>query len=385
MLKAVRDFRTPSVERLLKLWQQRYTHDLSPLLQRNILDYNSLIDADSTEGRNLTVKKLQDKILNANCQTGWMYTEKLYDYIPNVLDINEASRITEFSFRIYRKLLEIYQKQSLVDNSSSIEFSSVEPSSIESSSVELSPDQRLKYVGIPEVDSLAYSLEPILLIYQEQHIASGDWRCLGFMTTHLNFTNQLILKELEASEKLLISPYLKFLEEHVVMPWHRVCVAAAKHEINTPQLNLLEKILPAAPQIAKSVYRKLIELLPDSRSRRGTLTEAGVIHSSLRDLNMFQAYILLCCLESSLNSVERELLPLCIAVVEALGIDWKLTEKWCDVLASELENYVNPEEKAFLEPYTQGMKALFVRKRYSLGFRGEIKSAPVSFNLSFTP
>ncbi|MDJ0693896.1 MAG: hypothetical protein QNJ49_05635 [Mastigocoleus sp. MO_167.B18] len=370
MLKAVRDFRTPSVERLLKLWQQRYTHDLSPLLQRNILDYNSLIDADSPEGRNLTVKKLQDKILNANCQTGWMYTEKLYDYIPNVLDINEASRITEFSFRIYRKLLGIYEKQSLVNYSSGLEPP---------------PEKRLTCVGIPEIDSLAYSLEPILLIYQEQHIASGDWRCLGFMTTHLNFTNQLILKELEASEKLLISPYLKFLEEHVVMPWHRVCVAAAKHEINTPQLNLLEKILPAAPQIAKSVYRKLIELLPDIRSRRGTLTEVGVIHSSLRDLNMFQAYILLCCLESSLKSIERELLPLCIAVVEAVGIDWKLTEKWCDVLASELENYVTPEEKVLLEPYTQGMKALFLRKRYSLGFRGESKSAPVSFNLSFTP
>lgn len=369
MLKAVRDFRTPSVERLLKLWQQRYTYDLSPLLQKNILDYNSLIDADSLEGRNLTVKKLKDKILNSNCQTGWMYTEKLYDYIPNVLDINEASRITEFSFRIYRKLLEIYQKQSLLNT----------PSISESPS-----DERLRYVGIPEVDSLAYSLEPILLIYQEQHIVSGDWRCLGFMTTQLNFTNQLILNELESEEKLLISPYLKFLEEHVVMPWYRVCMAAAKHELNTPQLNLLEKILPAAPQIAKSVYRKLMELLPNNRSRRGTLSDSGVIHSSLRDLNMFQAYILLCCLEASFTSIERELLPLCIAVVETVGIDWKLTEKWCDVLASELENYVTPEEKALLEPYTQGMKALFFRKRYSLGFRGESKSTPISFYLSFT-
>ncbi len=368
MLKAVRDFKNPSVEHLLKLWQQRYTHDLLPLLQKNLLDYNSLIDADSPEGRDLTVKKLKDKILNANCQTGWMYTEKLYDYIPNVLDINEASRITEFSFRIYRKLLEIYQKQSLANTSSLLG---------------LTPNQRLRYIGIPEIDGLAYSLEPILLIYQEQHIASGDWRCLGFMTTQFNFTNQLILNELEPAEKLLISPYLKFLEEHVVMPWHRVCVAAAKHELNSPQLNLLGKILPAAPLIAKSVYRKLIELLPNNRSRRGTLTEAGVIHSSLRDLNMFQAYILLCCLEGSLSSIEKELLPLCIAVVEAVGINWKLTEKWCDVLASELENCLNPEEKALLEPYTQGMKKLFLRKRYSLGFRGE--SAPVTFHLSTTP
>lgn len=370
MLKAVRDFRNPSVERLLKLWQQRYTHDLSPLLQKNILDYSSLIDADSLEGRDTTVEKLKDKILNSNCQAGWMYTEKLYDYIPNVLDINEASRITEFSFRIYRKLLEIYQKESLSNT----------PSNLESP-----PNEKLRYVGIPDVDTLAYFLEPILMVYQEQHMVSGDWRCLGFMTTQLNFTNQLILNELEPEEKLLISPYLKFLEEHVVMPWYRVCMAAAKHELNSPQLNILEKVLPAAPQIAKSVYRKLMQLLPSNRSRRGTLADPGVIHSSLRDLNMFQAYILLCCLEGNLNSIEKELLPLCIAVVETVGIEWKLTEKWCEILASELESYVNPEEKALLEPYTQGMKALFLRKRYSLGFRGESKSTPVSFHLSFTP
>lgn len=367
MLKAVRDLRTPSVERLLKLWQQRYTQDLSSSFTENSSDYCSLIDAESPEGRNLTVTKLKDKILNTNCQAAWMETEKLHDYIPNVLDVNEANRITEFSFRIYRKLLEIYQQQSLQNTSSTLEST---------------PDKRLTYVGIPDIDSLAYSLEPILLIYQEQHIASGDWRCLGFMTTQLNFTNQFILNQLEPAEKLLIQPYLKFVEEHVAIPWNRVCVAAAKHELNSPQLNLLEKMLPVAPQIAKSVYCQLVELLPNYRGRRGTLTEPGITHSSLRDLNMFQAYILLCCLEASLASMEKELLPLCIAVVEAVGIDWKLTEKWCYVLASELENYVTLEEKALLEPYTQGMKQLFFRKRYNLGFKGE--STSVTFRLSYT-
>ena len=367
MLKAVRDLRTPSVERLIKLWQQRYTQDLSSLFAENSSDYCSLIDAESPEGRNLTATKLKGNILNAKCQAAWMQTEKLHDYIPNVLDVNEASRITEFSFRIYRKLLEIYQKQSFQNASSTLE---------------LPANKRLTHVGIPDIDSLAYSLEPILLIYQEQHMASGDWRCLGFMTTQLNFTNQLILNELEPAEKLLIQPYLKFVEEHVAIPWYRVCVAAAKHELNSPQLNLLGKILPIAPQIAKSVYDQLVELLPSYRSRRGTLTAPSIVHSSLRDLKMFQAYILLCCLEGSLALMEKELLPLCIAVTQAVGIDWKLTEKWCDILASELESYVTPEEKALLEPYTQGMKQLFFRKRYSLGFKGE--STSVTFRLSYT-
>lgn len=36
--------------------------------------------------------------------------KRSYGYIPNIFDLNEARRITQFAFRVYRKLLEVYQQ-----------------------------------------------------------------------------------------------------------------------------------------------------------------------------------------------------------------------------------------------------------------------------------
>ena len=251
-------------------------------------------------------------------------------------------------------MLEIYQQQSFQNTFLS---------------VELQQQQTSHYLGIPEVDDLVDTLEPTLLQYQEQHLASKDWRSLGFTTTQLNFTNRLILNHLEPAEKFLITPYLKFVEEYIAIPWYRVCVAAAKYKLDSPQLSILKQIFPAASQIAESVYRQLIELLPNHYSHRGNLNEPDITHSCLRDLNMFQAYILLCFLQESLAPIEEELVPLCVLVVEAVGIQWELTQKWCELLASTLENFVSSEQKALLEPYTQGMKKFFFKERYFLGAR----------------
>ena len=130
-------------------------------------------------------------------------------------------------------------------------------------------------------------------------------------------------------------------------------------------------MLPAARDIAESVYNRLGELLPNHRSRRGTLTDSGVKHSCLRDLNMFQAYLWLCFLEKSMAPFEEELLPLCEMVVEGVEIKWEMTEKWCQVLADEVISRVNPEQKALLLPYAERMHEIFLQERSRLGFREE--------------
>ncbi|MEO0685793.1 MAG: hypothetical protein AAFY76_12295 [Cyanobacteria bacterium J06649_11] len=289
-------------------------------------------------------------MLDINCQMGWIQTKNLYSYIPNVLDLSEARRITKFAFRVYKKLLEIYQQQS--------------------PTIEVENNSLSQWV-IPAVEELAYALEPILMIFQEQHVASKDWRSLGFMTSQLNCTNKLMLKRLTIAEKALLTPYFKFVEEQVAMPWARVCSKAANYEINSPQLKLVEQFMPISADIAKSVYQKLTELLPDNRSRRGKLTDNGISHSCHRDLNMFQAYILLCFLEQTMEPIEQELVPLCAMVVEGVEIKWELTKNWCEVLASEMESRLDSQQKELLQPYTQGMKQAFFKERRSLGFKEE--------------
>ncbi|MEO1375410.1 MAG: hypothetical protein AAFW70_14025 [Cyanobacteria bacterium J06635_10] len=345
MLKVSKVEKSPSSEHLLNIWARRYTPEISSLLG-NSSSCDELLKAAKAEGRAATAKKLNDKILDINCQMGWIQTKNLYSYIPNVLDLTEARRITKFAFRVYKKLIEVYQEQS--------------------PKIEVENNSLSQWV-IPAVEELAYALEPILIIFQEQHVASKDWRSIGFMTSQLNFTNKLILKKLTSAEQTLLGPYLKFVEEQVAMPWQRVCANAATYELNSPQLKLVEQMMPAAPEIAQSIYRQLIELLPNTSSRRGKLGDRGISHSCLRDLNMFQAYILLCFLEKSMTSIEQELIPLCAMVVEGVEIKWELTQKWCELLASEMESRLDLEQKDLLKPYTQGMKQIFFKERRSLG------------------
>ncbi len=350
MLKVSEIVKTPSAERLLNIWSRRYTPDISSLLADSS-SCDELLKAATAEGRALTAKKLKDKMLDINCQMGWIQTKNLYSYLHNVLDLDEARRITKFSFRVYRKLIEIYQQQS--------------------SKIELENNSLSQWV-IPAVEELAYALEPILMIFQEQHVASKDWRSLGFMTSQLNFTNKLMLKRLTVVEQALLVPYFKFVEEQVAIPWQRVCAHAGNYQLNSPQLELVEKMMPTSTEIAQSVYQQLVETLPENRSRRGKLTDSGISHSCHRDLTMFQAYVLLCFLENSMVPIEEELLPLCTMVVEGVEIKWELINKWCEVLANEMESRLDSEQKILLQPYTQGMKQAFVKERVSLGYKEEM-------------
>lgn len=356
MLRTSPTVTSPAVQDLLNLWSQRFTLDLSSLSLENNSFYSYLMQTDSPEGRALTVAKLKDNVLNVNCQMAWIQTKSLYGYIPNVLNLNEARLITQFAFRVYRKLLEIYQQQSLEKKLLPLKVK----------------ENFIPMLGIPAIEELAYALEPILMVFQEQHLLSRDWRALGFMTTQLNFSNKLILKKLTLAEKVLLTPYLKFVEEQIAMPWQRVCAAAAKHKLDSPMLTLVQQMLPVSGDIAQSVYNKLLELLPNHRTLRGELSDLEVTHSCLRDLNMFQAYIWLCLLEESLLPLEKELLPLCEMVVQGVEILWEMTEKWCQLLADEMMIRVNPEQQHLLQPYTQAMQQIFFEARHRLGFREEI-------------
>jgi hypothetical protein len=352
MLKTSTLLKTPSVDRLVYHWGQRYTHEIPSVYVDNPSLYSSLVETASQKGRALTASRFKDNVINVNCQMAWIQTKTLYNYIPNIVDLSEARRITQFSFRLYRKLVEIYQNQSVSAASSR-----------KNTEGDIFQEQ-----GIPSIEELAYALEPILMIFQEQHLVSKDWRALGFMTTQLNFSNKLIKKKLTEVEQILLNPYLKFVEEQVAMPWQRVCAAAAQYEIGSPSLNLVEQMLPASQEIAESIYHQLVELLPNYRSRRGRLSDKGVKHSCIRDLEMFQAYLWLCFLAENLSPMEKELLPLCEMVVQGVDIKWEVTQKWCQLLGDEILRRVNPQQQALLLPYIEGMQQIFFNERSCLGW-----------------
>jgi len=347
---------TPSVERLLKLWAQRYQPDLSPLV--SLADLSSacasLASAASSKGRAITAAKLGGFLLEICSQMANIQTNDLYIYIPDIVKLSKPHQLSHDVLVIYKKLIEIYEKRSPTA-ASLTEISAA--SEIDSLGSDLST------WGLPVIEELATELEPLLLDFQEQHIASSDWGTMGFVTTLFNFSNHLIPSKLTVYEQVLMKPYFDFVEEQVALPWQRVCAAAASHRLASPVFLLVEQMLPQAKEIAKAVYSQLVQLLPEYRSRRGGLKDPGITHSCLRDLQMFQAYLWLCFLEGSMTPIEQELVDFCVMVMTGLRVEWKMTKLWNELLVEEILVRISPEQQLLLKPYTDGLQQAFLSQR----------------------
>jgi len=358
MLVSAKLTQCPSVMSLVKIWTEYYQVDLSKITIDNPVSYTELMAAASPERRASTAAKLHSYLVDNECKLAGIQTKNFYDYIPNVLDLREIKSLTKFSFLIYKKLLEIYQQQSLKTLETTFK--------IAISRTQKSP---LSFLGIADIEHLATEIEPILLEFQKQHVRAKDWRALGFITTQFNFSNRLIIEnsKLSQAEKILLSPYLKFIEEQVALPWQRVCAAAVRHSLSSPALNLVEKMFPLAQDISVNVIEKMLQLFPGHKSRRGLLSNPEITHSCIRDLNMFQAYLWLCLLEENMIFMEQELVPLCEVAVQSLDIKWELTQEWVALLNGEIMSRLQSEQQTMLLPYTQSMTQIFFNARYRLG------------------
>ncbi|HEY9664518.1 MAG TPA: hypothetical protein V6C65_39250 [Allocoleopsis sp.] len=349
-----------STNRLVRIWMLRYLPHLANLeMQDNRFPAAELITAASLEERTKTIATVR-RILQINCERAGLETNSLYSYIPNIVHLSETRRITEAVRQVYEKLLDIYQQQEppshflkFIDNSFDL-FSKL----------------ALPALMLPTVTQLAADVEPILLHIQQQHLHTQNPRTIGFLTTQIHFSTREILRHLNAYEQVLLSPYLKFIEEQVCIPWQRVCAAAAKHMTNSPTFIVVEFLLPLCHDIATQVYQQSLRLYPQHTSRRGTLLNPEIASSILRDLTMIQGYILLCVLEKNMAAIKQELIPLCVMVFPSVKVAWELVEGMLALLIREMLDRLSLEQKELLLPYTQATQDLFAkanpRHAYSL-------------------
>ncbi len=355
MLKSTKLVNKASVESLSQIWADRYVPDLSTLsLQNSQCAVSELVEAASPEGRVQTIAKLSRSV-EINCKCAGIQTSVLFSYIPNIVNLTESQGIARAAGQVYEKVLEVYQVQSpppalQVANpqAETIDFSS----NVQASSTKLG-------LSVSEVKQLATVLEPVLLQFQEQHLSSPDRRAVGFLSTQFHLSSKLVLNRLTLPEQVLVSPYFKFIEEQVCIPWQRVCAAAAKHELDSPYLALVQQLLPKSQDIAEAVYQRAVRFYSNHRSRRGGLSNREVKLSTVRDLQMFQGYLSLCVLEQSMASVQDELLPLCIMVFPSVDVSWKLVKQMTRLLMDEVLARVSNEYKSLLVPYTTVMQQLF--------------------------
>ncbi len=366
MLVSADTSKTPSVELLFNFWAERYTVDVSSL-SKNPRFYGELMKASLPDARALTAAKLLNNVLDRTSNQAELLAKSLYEYIPDIIDSHSGLRITQFACLVYQTLLSVYQQQSGIVVTPITRLITT-GGSFDAISLSLS--------AIPNISKLANELEQLLLKYQEQHVMARDWRVQGFLTTLFNFSNTLLINQLTSVEKVLLCPYFKFVEEQVAIPWQRVCVAAASHQLSSPIFTLVEHLFPLVSEISSTVYCRLLQLFPTHRSNRGGLSHPNVAHSCLRDLDMFQAYLWLSMLEEDLKSVEKELVPLCIMVMPSVGVSWEMTHQWLRLLVDEIESRVPPEHKLLLLSYTQPLEEAFFVARKRLGHQNDMIEIP---------
>ncbi len=362
MLKITKLVNSTSVERLVKLWAQRYVPDLSTLSSvEGSFTISELVAVASTEGRTKTVAEVLH-LIQIQCERAGMKTNALFSYVPNVVNLAEARRLAQFGAKVYQKAMEVYLQQSPSITALAAMQRAVTPNSSEGT-INLSSNAfshwAKKAIELPAIEQLYAALEPSLVELQEQHLISKDPRTIGFINTQFHFTAKLILQKLTLPEQVLVSPYLKFVEEQACIPWTRLCAAAAKHEPGSPTLTVVEQMLPLSHEIAKTVYSQCIKLFPHHQSRRGGLSDLGVTASTIRDLNMFQSYLWLCVLEENMGLIKNELIPLCVMVFPSVDVAWELVRDMTKLLMNEVLAHVEPDFKPLVLPYTQAMEQLF--------------------------
>lgn len=362
MLKISRLTSNPSAERLVKLWGKRYIPDLSTLSSaEGSFSIAELVKASSRGGRTKTATEVK-RLIQIHCERAGLKTNALFAYIPNIVNLAEARRLAEFGAKVYREAIDVYLQQSPSAASLAAMPLAVTQGSL-GGDIDLSSNAFAEWakqaLELPAIEQLYTLLEPSLLELQEQHLISKDPRTIGFINTQFHFSAELILKKLTLPEQVLVSPYLRFVEEQACIPWRRVCSAAAEHAPSSPILAVVEQMLPVSHEIAMSVYRRCISLFPNHRSRRGGLKDLGVTTSTVRDLNMFQSYLWLCVLEGSMAAVEQELVPLCVMVFPSVEVKWELVAEMTKLLMNEIVARLEPVQKEHVLPYTQAMQQIF--------------------------
>ncbi len=357
MLRTTRPVKNTSVGNLVQFWAGRYVPDLSTLYSaEGQLPVSELVEVTSKEGRTKTVAKLQ-RLLQLDCESAGIKTNALFSYIPNVVNLTEARQIARFAGRVYEKALEIYLQQS--PTPALLAAMPLATALSPFVGIDVSREWAMPALELPAIEELAIALEPVLKQLREQHLSTSNRRTFGFITTQFHLSTKLLLMHLTLPEQVLLSPYFKFVEEQVCIPWQRVCAAAAKHHLESPTLAVVQQLLPASHDIASTVYRRAAKLYPAHRSRRGALSDSGVMASTIRDLVMFQGYLWLCVLERSMVAVEQELLPLCVMVFPSVDVTWELVRQMLKLLIDELQVRVEPSQAYLFQPYTQAMQQLF--------------------------
>jgi hypothetical protein len=163
-------------------------------------------------------------------------------------------------------------------------------------------------------------------------------------------------------ERVLMSSYFQIVEEQVCIPWQEICALAMRYDRASPEIVLLEQLLPESDAIAWNVCEKARKQFPQFRSQRGGWENDRIITSMMRDLNMFQGYLLLCTLHKDLSPLTVRLLPMCLMVFPTVNVCWDFIDQTIRLLVEEIRSQMTEQQWSIVQPYATGLIHTFANQ-----------------------
>ena len=348
--KLVQPTQATTDSELIKLWLIRYLPTLGVIsapVRRHVKQRLEL--AISDDARRITQQKIL-RSLPAACARATTEAQQFLSVSGVAYDIWEVRDLTIQIHKIYETLLSCYAE--------SFVFAPMLDclETIDSEQGRMDAATRI----LPSFNQLIWKLEPLLRELKMLYRFSSNRQMIGFMTTQLHFTQRHIIRQFDPYERLWLTSYFQMVEELICMPWRRICTSTLLKTSRLGSIALAKKMLPRTQAIAESVYRRALCDYPHHVSRQGRIQTEAVRTSSIRDINMFQAYLWLCLLENSLSVIENELLPLCLIVFPSTNVQWQLVTQGVENLMVTIQAQLSASEKTLFDKYAQPIQQLFV-------------------------
>lgn len=172
-------------------------------------------------------------------------------------------------------------------------------------------------------------------------------------------TRHRLLTYLSSRQQAHIISYLEAIDDHLYLPLGRVYEAAAVYPPNAQELITVRRLIPLSGKIARKIVERVQTAFPHYHSYSGPLSSSLVKAASIRDVELFQAYLWLCILECSDAVLTQELLPLCQRLYPILNIRWELVRYMLLLLEHEIGRRSEPHQWQQFRPYIDRLRNIF--------------------------
>jgi hypothetical protein len=192
-----------------------------------------------------------------------------------------------------------------------------------------------------------------------QKYTETDPRVIGFISMQFFYTGQNLLKLLDPAQQPDVHAYFNVISDHLYMPLKRAFSAAGEHHSGSPQLKVVHQLLPQTTAIAKRIVAKVLASQGTYVCHSGVLNAPAIQISSVRDVEMFQVYLMVCILENNLSAIQDELFPLCVMLYPRLRVGWELIRQMGFLLGKELQTILTPEQMLLFKPFHEALWSMF--------------------------